>query len=186
MIASTALLPVLGLALVPLRAVGGWFAMREGQLLLQPGVVLAAGTLHVSNNSASSGICKGLGWQLAGLGSQPWQGTSQYGLCSVSFPSSVLEGCPCLWDLLGCSRTQCLGKGTQHPVQRSENQCCPRGCVNPCSMSIHAPCQSMHCVIHTPLSRSGYGPTLPAAVVAKKGPGCCREESSQGIADASI
>lgn len=110
MIASTALLPVLGLALVPLRAVGGWFAMREGQLLLQPGVVLAAGTLHVSNNSASSGICKGLGWQLAGLGSQPWQGTSQYGLCSVSFPSSVLEGCPCLWDLLGCSRTQHLGE----------------------------------------------------------------------------
>ena len=41
-------------------------------------------------------------------------------------------------------------------------------------------------LIHAPFSKSGYGPTLPAAAVAIKCQGCCAEEGSQGTVDAGI
>lgn len=153
-----------------------WFAMGKGQLLLQPGAVLAARTLHVSNNMVPV-VGSAKGWAGSWPASVPWQRTSWCGLCSISSPSSVLS-----WQVV-------LGAGTSKAaagpsvwaeersthVQRSENQRCLRHCINPRTM-----------LIHTPLNRSRYGLTLPAAAVAVKGQGCHREEGSSGMADAGI
>lgn len=60
-------------------------------------------------------------------------------------------------------------------MQRNKNRHCPQSCINPRTVFICAP-----------LSRSGHGLTLPAAAVTIKGLGCCRDEGTQGTADAGV
>lgn len=76
--------------------------MGRGQLLLQPGAVLAAGALRVSNNIVpAEGSAQG--WAGSWPVSVPSPGRGHLGMaCAPSLlpaASSALAGCPWCWHL---------------------------------------------------------------------------------------